>query len=151
MIVTYRRCVYLYNIKDCCTEKFPGSFSAAKYARSKNLSKPASRCRVALPFNLAALCGHHSLAHHLFCCRIASNQVSIIQSSYLYLIFPLSKNLSRCDCRKYFVSSQRNPVWVEFSSPRCPACFPFFFYQPKQLTINSGKPRLILNSKICPA
>ena len=126
MIVIYRRYVYLYNIKECRTEN-----SQAPFLQQEMHAQETPR---SLRVGVEWLCHsiwqrfvprHHSLAHHLFYCRITPIRLTYFQSRYLYFILPLSKNLSRSDCRKYFVSSQRNPTWVEFSSPRCSACFLF--------------------------
>ena len=130
MIVIYRRYVYLYNIKECRTEN-----SQAPFLQQEMHAQETPR---SLRVGVEWLC--HSIWQR-YVDTIASptiysaaelhpTRLPNFQSRYLYLTFPLSQNLSRSDCRKYFVSSQRNPVWVDSSSPRCSACF--FFLLPTE-------------------
>jgi hypothetical protein len=135
-------------ISKTAAQKIPKLLSAAKNARSKT------------PRSLRA--GVEWLCHSIWqryvdtiasptiysAAELHPTRLPNFQSRYLYLTFPLSQNLSRSDCRKYFVFSQRNPDGL---IPQAIQRASFFFYQSKQLTINSRKPQLILSSKICPA
>ena len=132
-------------ISKTAAQKTPKLLSAAKNARSKT---PRS-----LRVGVEWLC--HSIWQR-YVDTIASptiysaaelhpTRLPNFQSRYLYLTFPLSQNLSRSDCRKYFVSSQRNPVWVDSSSPRCSACF--FFLLPTEAA-DHKEPQATTNSEL---